>query len=378
MTTEERWDVNHDVADDGHPASGSDPRPRRNRGRAVRRLLVLLVTVGLVAGAAVLAVTVLRPVVSGFGESGDYPGPGSGEVTITVNDGDSGRAMAATLEKAGVVKTARAFVDAFSADPRSAVIQPGNYLLRKEMAAADALAVLLDPKNRQVSTVTIREGLMASEVYAQLAQATDHPVSAYEAAAKDSAALGLPGSAKGAIEGYLFPATYEFSNKNSPAEQLRLMVAKSVSELTRLGVNGDRAARVMTVASIIEVEGRRAQDRANIARVIENRLAQNLRLQLDSTVTYPVRNPTITTTDAQRATPSPWNTYQIDGLPATPITNPGTAAIEAALNPAEGTWLFFVTTNPGTGETKFATTIEEHNRNVAEFQAWCQANPGQC
>jgi UPF0755 protein len=299
-------------------------------------------------------------------------------VTVTINDGDSGRAMATTLQRAGVVKTARAFVDAFSAEPRSAVIQPGEYILRKEMAAADALAVLVDPRNRQVSTVTIREGLMASEVFAQLAAATDHPVSEYEAAAKDAAALGLPTSAKGTIEGYLFPATYEFSSKNSAAEQLRLMVGKSVSELTRLGVNGEQAARVMTIASLVEAEGSRAEDRPKIARVIENRLAQNTRLQLDSTVTYPVRNKTITTTDAQRATPSPWNTYAIDGLPAGPINNPGTAAIEAAVRPAEGPWLFFVTTNPGTGETKFAVTVDEHNRNVAEFQAWCQANPGKC
>lgn len=377
MTTDERWDVGHDLADGGPPGRGTDQRPRR-RGRAVRRMLVLLVTLGLVAGAAVLAITVLRPMVSGFGESGDYPGPGSGSITVTINEGDSGRAMAATLEKAGVVKTARAFVDAFSADPRSAVIQPGDYVLRKEMSAVGALAVLVDPQNRQVATVTVREGLMASEIYAVLAKASDRPVSEYEAAAKDVVALGLPTSAKGNVEGYLFPATYEFSSKNSAAEQLRIMVGKAVTELTRLGVNGEQAHRVMTIASLVEAEGRRAEDRAGIARVIENRLARNQRLQLDTTVTYPVRNPKLTTTDAQRATPSPWNTYLVDGLPAGPIDNPGVAAISAAVRPAEGPWLFFVAVNPDTGETKFATTWEEHSRNVTQFQAWCQANLGKC
>ena len=108
-------------------------------------------TLGLVAGAGLLAVTVLRPMLSGLGESGDYPGPGTGSVMVTVNEGDSGQAMGATLEKAGVVKSARAFVDAFQADPRSAVIQPGEYEMRKEMKAADALAVLLDPANRKVA-----------------------------------------------------------------------------------------------------------------------------------------------------------------------------------------------------------------------------------
>lgn len=357
----------------GRPAHG-----RRRPARAARRLLVLLVTLGLVGGAVVLALTVLRPMVEGFGGGNDYPGPGTGSVTFTVNDGDTGRSMAANLEKAGVVKSAKAFVDAYSDEPRSGGIQPGEYLLRSQMKATDALAVLVDPKNRQVARVTVREGLWASETYALLSKATGKPVADYEAAAKDAAALGLPSSAKGNIEGYLYPATYEFSSKNSAAEQLRTMVGKAVAELTRQGVTGDGAERVMIVASIVEAEGRREQDRPKVARVIANRLAKPMRLQLDSTVAYATKTRTITTTDAQRATLSPWNTYQVDGLPAGPIANPGASAIAAALRPADGPWLYFVAVNPSTGETKFATTPAEHDRNVAEFQAWCSANKGQC
>jgi len=378
MTTDERWEAGQfDLAEEA-PGPGGEPAKRRRPARAARRLLVLLVTLGLVAGAAVLAMTVLRPMLSGLGESGDYPGPGTGSVTVTVAEGDSGRAMGATLEKAGVVKSARAFVDAFQADPRSAVIQPGDYEMRKEMKGADALAVLLDPSNRKVARVTVREGMWAGEVYAQLSKATGHPVSDYEAAAKDPAALGLPTAAKGNIEGYLFPASYEFSSKNSAAEQLRVMVGKSVSQLARLGVTGEAAHRVLTMASIVEAEGRRPEDGPKIARVIENRLASNIRLQLDSTVSYVTRTRSITTTDAQRATPSPWNTYVVDGLPPGPIDNPGAAAIQSAVAPASGPWLYFVAVNPATGETKFATTADEHATNVAEFQAWCKANPGQC
>ena len=258
------------------------------------------------------------------------------------------------------------------------MIQPGEYEMRKEMKAADALAVLLDPANRKVAMVTIPEGMWASDVYATLSKATGHPVSDYEAAAKDPAALGLPTSAKGNVEGYLFPASYEFSSKNSAAEQLRVMVGKAVSQLARLGVNGEQAQRVMTVASIVEAEGRNPEDGPKIARVIENRLAAKTRLQLDSTVSYVTRTRTVTTTDAQRATPSPWNTYLVDGLPPGPIDNPGTAAIQAAVAPAPGPWLYFVAVNPATGETKFATTADEHAGNVAQFQAWCKANPGQC
>ncbi len=378
MTTDERWETGpFDIAEEQPGPIGAERKPRRP-ARTARRFLVFLVTLGLVAGAGLLAVTVLRPMVSGLGESGDYPGPGAGSVTVTVNEGDSGRAMGATLEKAGVVKSARAFVDAFQADPRSSVIQPGQYEMRKEMKGADALAVLLEPANRKVAMVTIREGMWASEVFAQLSKATGHPVSDYEAAAKDSAALGLPTSANGNIEGYLFPASYEFSAKNSAAEQLRVMVGKAVSQLARLGVNGAAAQRVMTIASIVEAEGRNPEDGPKIARVIENRLAANTRLQLDSTVSYVARTRTVTTTDAQRATPSPWNTYVVDGLPPGPIDNPGAAAIQAAVAPAPGPWLYFVAVNPATGETRFATTADEHAGNVAQFQAWCKANPGQC
>ena len=115
---------------------------------------------------------------------------------------------------------------------------------------------------------------------------------------RDAAALGLPSTAKGNIEGWLFPATYEFSSKNSAAEQLRAMVAKTVSELAKLGVTAEQAPRVLTIASIVEAEASRAEDRPKVARVIDNRLAVPMRLQLDSTVSYGVKQRAITTTDA--------------------------------------------------------------------------------
>ncbi|MBK8869006.1 MAG: endolytic transglycosylase MltG [Dermatophilaceae bacterium] len=353
-------------------------RSRRAR-RKGRRGLVLLVVLALLGGAGYFGYTVLKPLLSGGGST-DYPGPGTDAVSFLVKDGDTGRTMASNLQNAGVIKTAKVFVDAFSAEPKSAAIQPGEYALKKEMRAADALAILIDPKNRQAPKVTIREGLWASEVYAVLSKATGKPLTDYEAAAKDAAALGLPTSAKGNIEGYLFPATYEFSSKNSAAEQLRTMVAKTISELTKLGVTAEQSPRVLTIASIIESEASRAEDRPKVARVILNRLALPMRLQLDSTVSYGVKHRALTTTDAERADKNPWNTYVNDGLPAGPISNPGASALTAALTPADGSWLFFVATNPEFGETKFATSQADHDANVAEFQAWCRKpeNQGKC
>src|SRR4029453_10427654 len=179
-------------------------RNRRRKTRAGRPLLVLLVALALIGAAAFAAVTVLRPVFAGFGGDTDYPGPGTSQVQITVNPGDTGRAIAQTLFTAGGVKTAKAFTDAAADNPASAGIQPGEYTLKKEMKASDAVALLANPANRTVPMVTVPEGRWKSEVFAILSKASGKPVADYEAAAKDDTALGLPASAKGNVEGYLF------------------------------------------------------------------------------------------------------------------------------------------------------------------------------
>ncbi len=367
------------AGDDGLSRGARHRRPGRGRPvRAAQRLLVLLVAVGLVAVAAFAALSVLRPMLGDLGGSNDYPGPGTGSVQVVVNPGDTGRNIGATLETAGVVKSAKAFSDAAANNPAAAGIQPGTYAMRQQMAAVDAVALLIDPKNRTVPRVTIREGLWKSEVFAELSKQSGLPVADYEKAAQDAGALGLPAAANGNVEGYLFPATYEFAPKSSAAEQLRLMVAKAVAELTRLGIAPEQMELTMIVASIVEGEGRRDEDRAKVARVVENRLAKGMLLQMDSTVNYGVQKRSLTTTNAERAATNEYNTYVRPGLPVGPIGNPGAAAIQAAAAPASGTWLYFVAVNPSTGETKFATTEADHQANVKEFQAWCAANKGQC
>jgi UPF0755 protein len=112
--------------------------------------------------------------------------------------------------------------------------------------------------------------------------------------------------------------------------------------------------------------------------VLDNRLAINMRLQLDSTVSYVTGKPGVATTAADRANPSPYNTYVHHGLPPGPISNPGQSAIDAALHPTAGTWLYFVTINPTTGETRFATTSAEASANKALFNAWCAAHLAVC
>jgi UPF0755 protein len=357
-------------------------RPRRRRRG--RRLLVLLLALAIVGGGGYAATSFLKPIVRDLTAGNDYPGPGTGEVQVVVNDGDTGRNIGATLQKAGVVKSATAFLDAAAADPRSASIQPGTYTLRKQMSAREALAVLVDPKNRSVPRVTIREGLWRNEIFAALSKATGVPLADYEAAAKQPDALGLPAAAKGNLEGYLFPSTYEFPSKATATEQLKTMVAKTIDELDKAGVAEADRQRVLTIASIVEGEVSGDGDRAKVARVIENRLkskgAPNFGLlQMDSTVHYAVqKRGKAGTTPADRNSPSPYNTYKVPGLPPGPINSPGEASIVAAAHPAPGTWMFFVTVDPSTGETRFATTQAEHDKNVLAFQKWCRAHTDQC
>ncbi len=369
---------------------GRRPPGGRWRGRAAgprrhRRWIALLVGLVVVGAAGVLAFTIVQPVVASLLEDKDYPGPGTGQVDVIVDAGDSGRTIAESLESAGVVKTTSAFIDAVNAEPQAAAgIQPGSYTLKRQMSAPDALAILADPANRSIPRVTIPEGLWASEVYARLSKGTDTPLAAYTKAAKKPGSLGLPPAARGRVEGYLFPATYEFPLKTTATQQLRMMVRKALDELDAAGVKDADRQRTLTIASIVEGEVSGAADRAKVARVIENRLDRtgppnHGLLQMDSTVHYALRQRgRAGTSDADRANPSPYNTYVHRGLPPGPINNPGAASIRAAANPATGPWLFFVTVDPSTGETKFASTLAEHRENVAAFTTWCREHEGKC
>ncbi len=365
---------------------GLHARSPKRRGR---RWLVLLVTVAVVVGGGAAAWSSISPVVSSitsFGHSAptDYPGPGTGQVTVVVKQGDTGEDIATALKAAGVVLTRAAYLDAARANPEaSAAIQPGTYTLRSQMTGAGAFRMLTDPANRVGGGVTVREGLWATEIYDLLAKQTGQPRADYVAAAKDPKALGLPAAAHGNIEGYLFPATYDFPEGMSAADQLKAMVAKAVEQFTAAGLTPATMERTVIVASIVEAEASGAADRGKVARVIENRVKNTGPpnyglLQLDSTVSYGVKHRSVTTTDAERADPNPWNTYVHKGLPIGPIGNPGLKAIQAALHPTPGPWLYFVAVNPVTGETKFATTQAQHDQYVAEFQAFCRAHPGTC
>ncbi|HSE72749.1 MAG TPA: endolytic transglycosylase MltG [Nocardioidaceae bacterium] len=352
---------------------------RRQKARNGRGCLAVLVALAVLAGGAYFAVNAgMGALKDRFAPPEDYPGPGTGSVLVEVQEGDAASSIGQTLVEADVVKSVEAFTDAAAKDPDSIGIQVGFYEMKKQMAAEDALAILVDPKNMVQNTVGFPEGLTVEQIVAQLAEQTDFPAKQYRKVLENPKAIGLPSYAEGNPEGYLFPATYQVPPNATPKSILTAMVtryeqaAESLdleAEAERLGVSPHD---VMVVASLIQAEARFDKDFSKVSRVIYNRLEEPMPLQFDSTVHYAEgKDGSVGTSDEARDSDSPYNTYKVAGLPPTPIMAPGEQAIEAAINPADGPWLYFVTTNPDTGETKFAESYDEHLKNKAEFDAWC-------
>lgn len=306
----------------------------------------------------------------------DFPGPGTGSVQVTVAQGATGTAIGQALLDANVVASVPAFVSAYTANPAAGSIQPGTYTLREEMPAARAVEFLLDTGNRSDFLVDQRPGYTVATTVTKLSEVTGIPEADFETAMADVAATGLPAEAGGSYEGWLAPKQYQFGEDTAPTEMIAEMVAGTVATLDELGVPAADRQQVLTEASIVQQESGNisAEDQALVAGVINNRIADGMRLQMDSTIHYLVgTSADATTTSDQRAIDSPYNTYLNTGLPPTAIAAPSRTSIEAVLNAPETDYLYFVTVNPDTGETKFAETNDEHNVNRREYQAWLDA-----
>ncbi|GAA2211924.1 hypothetical protein GCM10009850_073850 [Nonomuraea monospora] len=349
---------------------GRRRRRRRNRGGFIAPLLAFVILAGIIGGGGYYGYMWLNDALV----PDDYTGQGTGEVVIEIKAGQSASEVAQELEKQGVVKSARAFTNAISNANMSARLQPGEYKLRKQMSAAAAAAALV-PGNKLLAKVRLAEGLRLSQIYNELAKQTGKPAKEFAAAAKDVDALDLPSYAKGKLEGYVFPATYEFQPKTTPKEMLAAMVDryKQAAEQAELEAGakslGYTPHQLVVIASIVQAEAGRQEDMAKIARVIYNRLKLPMKLQMDSTTMYALGKFGTAATNAETQTKHPYNTYYVDGLPPGAITNPGDHAIEAALNPAKGNWLYFVATDPKSNVTKFANTEAEFNQLLAEYRA---------
>ncbi len=344
-------------------------RPGDPKASVHRRLLQvplavaasLLVVVGIVFGGVHYAGKVFHP-----STPNDYVGEGFGSVQIEVHPGDSLSAIGQTLVTAGVVKTVTAFSDAANDVAQARAIQPGRYQLRTQMSALSAVTLLVTPGSLIGGRVTIPEGLRISRIEPLIATAESTiKVADIEAALGRTGELGLPPYAAGQAEGFLYPATYNIDSTTTATALLIQMVARFRQVSTSINLEQGAAQlhltpyQVVTIASLIEAEVKRPQDYSQVAEVIINRMHKGMRLELDSTVNYALGTTKPFLSAAELKTASPYNTYVHPGLPPTPIDSPGQAALVAALNPAQGNFLYFVTTDPTTGDTTFTASLKE-------------------
>ena len=357
--------------------AGNGQPPRKKK----RRLIWLWVLLGLLglgaAGTAtawVLFEDKIRQVM-GWELPIDYTGTGNGtEVDVVIKAGDIGEDVARTLHDSGVTMTFEAFYQLLLETTPAPEFQPGTYALEEEMSAKSALAALADPANRVVSRVLIKEGTKLPATLQLLADGTGVSIEDFQTAAADLAGFGIPAEAP-SMEGYLFPATYTFDPGLSAHDILQTLVTRTFESLDAQGVDPADRHRILTIASLAQKEARVEGDFYKVSRVVQNRLDAGMKLEFDSTAHYGAESQgSVWTSAEERADDNPYNTYFHTGLPIGPIGAPGDTAIDAAIHPADGTWLYFVAVNLATGETEFNTTLAEHNKSVAKLKEWCKTD----
>ncbi|MEU8543509.1 endolytic transglycosylase MltG [Streptomyces sp. NPDC048717] len=320
-----------------------------------------------------------------FAAAPDYVGEGSGTVQVEIPGQASGSQIGNILKKAGVVRSVDAFVAAQTRNPRGISIQAGVYTMKKEMSAQSAVALMLDPASQ--SNFIIPEGKRNSWVYAQIDKRLGlEPGTTKNIAFKDANKLGLPDWAKNRpktkdpLEGFLFPSSYPVAKDAKPQDVLRRMVGHANGEYTKLDLDHKATAlgvkgpwELLTIASMVQAEGKTDDDFRKMAEVLYNRLSDPKEtyyfLQFDSTYNYLKGQSEIKISEQEvKNEQDPYNTYKHPGLPPGPIGNPGDKALAAMLDPTHDGWKYFVATD-GKNKTEFAKTHDEFLTLKDKFNA---------
>ncbi|MER5206370.1 endolytic transglycosylase MltG [Streptomyces sp. NPDC002825] len=369
--------------------SRDDDRERRSKAKkrkgknGVACLVVALVMVGGVGGIGYFGYQFWQ---GEFGAAPDYVGSGSGEVQVEIPKSAGGYEIGNILKKAGVVKSVDAFVSAQQKNPRGLSIQAGAYTLKLEMSADAAVTLMLNPASQ--ANLIIPEGKRNAWVYEKLDERLDlKPGTTKEIAFAKADSLGLPDWAKNhdevkdPLEGFLFPASYPVAKGTKPEDALRKMVSRANQEYAKLDLDAKAKGlglkgpwELVTVASLVQAEGKTHDDFRKMAEVVYNRLKpENLEtvqlLQFDSTLNYLKGQSNIKISEQEANTNTdPYNTYKHKGLPPGPIGNPGNEALASMLNPTNDGWLYFVATD-GMNKTEFAKTHAEFLKLKDKFNA---------
>jgi UPF0755 protein len=367
---------------------GKSGKTREKSGRGSKSLIAFLIVVALLGGLGYAGWWGFNWVQDAL-TTPDYTGEGTGAATVEIRPGQTAADIAQVLYEADVVASPKAFVEAANANPLSVNIQPGFYELPQQMSGANAVEALLDLTNRIVDAVTIPEGLSMFRTFDLLSEELDIPVEDFEAAAEDPEALGVPDfwfnrdddkDAADTLEGFLFPSTYDFPPDATAEQVLEMMVQqflRVVEDIDFVGtVESERNISpylALIVASLAEAEAGVPDDLGKVARVAYNRVyTAEIPLQFDVTANYwrevqgEDPKPSGELSQSELNDPdSPYNTGNEVGLPLGPINSPGQAALEGAMDPPEGGWLFFVAIDQE-GNSAFAETDAEHEANKQE------------
>jgi len=380
----------------GGRRSRRQARERRRRRRTLYGVLTVLVLAVTGVFVGVREIRALRAVP-------DFVGPGDTQAIVQVEDGQSLTAIGATLARQNVVASVRAFTRAADADPRVRAVQPGYYQLRERMSGSAAVARLQDLEARvghleirggeQLDNVELPDGKIVPGLLAEISRASCAMIGDKSTCVRpedlraamdqtDPRALGVPTWAldpisrvepRRRLEGLLVPGNYDVRPGSSAVELLGQVTVTSVARLLAGGFPASAAGTgyspydVLVIASVIEREAI-TPDFRRVSRVIYNRLAAGMPLQMDSTINYTLDRQEVSTSDADRARPGPYNTYINIGLPVSPIGSPSAAAIAAALNPEPGPWRYFVKCQKD-GASCFSVTKEEHYAAVRDAAA---------
>ncbi|MDH6281396.1 endolytic transglycosylase MltG [Prescottella agglutinans] len=367
---------------------------RKRRGRVIGVLAGAVLLGGM--GAAGFAV---YDQISGRNVA-DYAGPGGPDVVVQVHSGDTAEQIANEMAAKDVVKSGTAFYRAALRNDAMNSLQPGYYSIATQISGADAVSALVSPKarvgqlvisegrqlhdTRDVQTGAVKKGIYTLIAEASCVGSVNAPKCiSYDqlnqaGAGPDLTALGVPDWARAQVanvpdrnrqlEGLIAAGSWDFDPTQTPVQILHQLVGASAESYESTGIKtagsnvGLGPYQMLVVASLVEREGLPA-DFDKVARVVVNRLAVNQPLQFDSTVNYALDTTEVATTDADRARVTPWNTYAMPGLPATPISSPSINALRAAENPAPGDYLYFVTIDKK-GTTLFTRDYNEHLANI--------------
>ena len=293
--------------------------------------------------------------------SNDFKDGTAGKSTVfEIASGESGTSIGNHLQSAGVIKDSALFIHLFTSNPKAQAIAPGSHLVESHLSSKRALAELLDPKRLQ-GVIQVREGQTLAQLVKVMAGSgqidmSDRNISGISPTVKNS---------YGSWEGQLAPAIYSFPRGTKYRDAIGEMSQRFSTEISNLGlahgVPGFSAYQNLIVSSMVQLEGD-PNDFSKVARVIFNRLAIGMPLQLNSTVQYVLGNQSSITLSRQATQiQSPFNTYLHGGLPPTPIAFPSLKAISATLAPTQGDWLYFITVQPG--DTRFTKSFKE-------FESW--------